>query len=67
MKLREIREQKGIGLNKLAEDLEMSASYLSELERGIQKNPTKQVMEKIAIALNSTVPEIFYDELEVLK
>ncbi|HCW53228.1 MAG TPA: XRE family transcriptional regulator [Clostridium sp.] len=38
----------------------LSPSYISNLENNKKVNPTKMNMEKVAEALNSTVPEIFY-------
>ncbi|WP_242842036.1 helix-turn-helix domain-containing protein [Ruminiclostridium cellobioparum] len=61
MKLRELREAKKIGLNQFAKALELAPSYLSDLETGKKTNPSKDVMERIADALNSTVPEVFYE------
>lgn len=62
MKLRMIREAKSIGLNQLANKVGVTGTYLSYLERGLRNNPSKEVMEKIAEALNETVPSIFYPE-----
>lgn len=38
----------------------LSPSYISNLENNKKVNPTKMNMEKVAEALNSTVPDIFY-------
>ena len=61
-KIKEIRNSKEMTIRELARISEVSASYISELENDIEnkKNPTKEKMEKIAEALQRTVPEIFY-------
>lgn len=60
MELRNIRIKKKIGLNKFARDIGVSPSYLSQLERGLKSNPSKETMEKIATALKKPVQEIFF-------
>jgi len=51
----------------LAEKAEIAPGYLSELENNKDKNPTQAVMERIAKALDSTVPEVFYPPEEKSK
>ncbi len=50
--IRELREQKGIGLNKLARMVGISGPYLSQIESGVRKNPSYDVLNKIADALD---------------
>lgn len=61
-KIKEIRKLKNLSLRELAKKAKVSASYISELENDSEnkKNPTKEMMEKIAEALEKTVPEVFY-------
>lgn len=61
-KIKEIRNSKEMTIRELARVSQVSASYISELENDMEnkKNPTKEKMEKIAEALQRTVPEIFY-------
>ncbi len=47
-----IRKQKGFSLSILAERAGISKSYLSNIERNVNKNPSIQVMEKIAFVLD---------------
>ncbi|OCA87509.1 hypothetical protein A8F94_06475 [Bacillus sp. FJAT-27225] len=54
-RIRQLREEKGISLNKLSEITGISKSYLSFLERGIQKNPSIYILEKLAEALQTEV------------
>jgi XRE family transcriptional regulator, master regulator for biofilm formation len=50
-RIKTIRERKGISINELAQKAEISKSYISSIERDIQKNPSINVLEKIAAAL----------------
>ncbi|MFD2442790.1 helix-turn-helix domain-containing protein [Bacillus sp. CGMCC 1.16607] len=47
----EIRKRRGYSLSQLAELSTISKSYLSNIERNINKNPSIQVIEKIAAIL----------------
>ena len=49
--IRIIREEKGMTLNELATLSGVSKSYISYIERGMQKNPSISVLEKISTAL----------------
>lgn len=62
MKLRQLRENKNIGLNEFARLIGIAPSYLSALEQGKKNNPSKGIMDQIATALDSTVSEVFYSE-----
>ena len=64
MKLREIREEKNIGVNELGRLVGLSPSYISELERGLKTNPSKETMGKIALVLETPVDEIFFEKEE---
>ena len=46
----------------LAERVGITNKYLSQLECGGARNPTKQAMERIAKELNKTVQELFFNE-----
>lgn len=61
-KLKALRIQKGMTLEELAEKSNVSAGYLCHLEKGSRKNPSIEVMEKIAKALNTNIFEIFFNE-----
>lgn len=58
--IKNIRKKKQMTIRNLAESSNVSVGYLSDLENCKTENPTKETMDKIAAALNSTVPEIFY-------
>lgn len=48
----EIRKRRGYTLSELAELANISKSYLSNIERNINKNPSLEIMQKIAKVLN---------------
>lgn len=50
-KIAEIRKQKGYSLTELAELTNISKSYLSNIERNLNKNPSLKVVIKIAKVL----------------
>lgn len=59
-KLKKIREQKGLTIEKLAELANISAGYLCHLENGSRNNPSISVMKNIAKALEVDIAEIFF-------
>ena len=59
-KIEILRKEKGITLAELARLTGLSAGYLCHLEKGSRNNPSLEVMEKIAKALNRSVVEIFF-------
>ncbi len=59
-KIREYRQEKGISMKELAEKSKISIGYLSHLENGSRKNPSTEVMERIANALDASIVEIFF-------
>ncbi len=58
--VRKIRKEKGMTLVKLSELSGVSVGYLCHLEKGSRKNPSIEIMEKISIALNKSITEIFF-------
>ncbi|MDX8362026.1 helix-turn-helix transcriptional regulator [Cytobacillus sp. IB215316] len=57
-KVKEIRIMQGISLSELSKLSGVSKSYLSIIERGIQKNPSIEIICKIAAALNVNVEKL---------
>lgn len=53
-----LRKKKGLTLSELAERSNISKSYLSNIERSINKNPSIHVVEKIAQVLDVDVKNI---------
>ncbi|WP_191565571.1 XRE family transcriptional regulator [Metabacillus idriensis] len=51
-RLRELRQEKGYSISELAELAGVSKSYLSYIERDIQKNPSLQFLQKISFTLD---------------
>ena len=58
--IKNIRKKKQMTVRDLAESSNISVGYLSDLENCKAENPTKETMDKIAVALETTVPELFY-------
>ena len=60
--MRVLREKQGIRLSDLAAETDISIGYLCHLEKGTRKNPSIEIMDKIAKALNKSVSEVFFNE-----
>lgn len=61
-RIREIRRSKGFSLSELAEMAGVSKSYLSYIERNVQKNPSLQFLTKISETLKIEVNELLQPE-----
>ncbi len=61
-KLKIMRLEKGLTLQKLAELSGVSTGYLCHLEKGTRIHPSIEVMEKIAKSLDKTIFEIFFNQ-----
>lgn len=61
-RIKQIRENRKMGLNETAELAGISGSYLSTIENSIKKNPSMKTLEKIASALGVTVDELIKSE-----
>ncbi|MFC0269969.1 helix-turn-helix domain-containing protein [Metabacillus herbersteinensis] len=57
-RLRELRQQKGYSISELAELAGVSKSYLSYIERDVQKNPSLQFLRKIATTLETDIESL---------
>ncbi|MBU7593534.1 helix-turn-helix domain-containing protein [Metabacillus halosaccharovorans] len=57
-RLRELRREKGYSISELAELAGVSKSYLSYIERDVQKNPSLQFLKKIALTLEIEVEDL---------
>lgn len=60
-KLKKIRLEKGMTLDKLSKLTEISSGYLCHLEKGSRRNPSIEVMNRISEALNKSITEIFFE------
>ena len=58
MRIRYLREQKKMTIEDLSFEADINKNYLSDLERG-NRNPTVKLLEKIAMALEITLEELF--------
>ena len=47
-RIKNLREQKGYSITQLAELANISKSYLSQIERNVQKNPSIDFLMKLA-------------------
>jgi XRE family transcriptional regulator, master regulator for biofilm formation len=57
-RIKRLRMLKGYSINELSEKAAVSKSYLSYIERGIQKNPSLHILSRIAKSLNISVEEL---------
>lgn len=64
--IKTIRAIEGVTLENLADKTQLSIGYLSHLENGSRNNPSKETMEKIAMAFKRSVPEVFYPKDEMI-
>ena len=60
--MQQIRKQKGITLTNLSIKTGISIGYLSHLEKGTRKNPSIEMMDKIAKVLEKSVSDVFFTE-----
>ena len=57
-KIKQLREEKGLSLGKLAETAGVSKAYLSQLENNVSKQPSAEILFKIASALGTTIADL---------
>ena len=57
-KIKQLRKDEGLSLNKLAETAGVSKAYLSQLENYPNKQPSAEVLLKIASALGTTIADL---------
>lgn len=57
-KIKKLRLKRGYSINALSDRAGVSKSYLSYIERGIQKNPSLQVLSKLACTLDTNLEEL---------
>lgn len=59
-RIHKLRLEKGYSLSELADKADVAKSYLSNVERNIQSNPSIQFIEKIADALQVSIHTVLY-------
>jgi transcriptional regulator with XRE-family HTH domain len=64
MKLKAIREAKGLTQTELAKRANLTQPFISELENGIKKNPSYLVIQKLARALGVKPSDLLDDATE---
>ncbi|SFK17532.1 DNA-binding transcriptional regulator, XRE-family HTH domain [Halobacillus dabanensis] len=57
-KIRMLRMEKDFSVNEFAKKSGVSKSYISNIERGVQKNPSLIVMGKLAKTLDISLEEL---------
>lgn len=57
-RIRVLRLGKGLSVNEFAKKSKVSKSYISNIERGVQKNPSLIVMNKMAKTLNVPLEDL---------
>lgn len=60
-RIQQLRKSRGLSLSELAERAGVAKSYLSNVERNIQSNPSIQFLEKISEVLKVPVEGIIND------
>jgi XRE family transcriptional regulator of biofilm formation len=61
--INEIRKRRGLTLSELAERANISKSYLSNIERNLNRNPSIHVMGKIALVLDVDLKMLLKTEI----
>lgn len=62
-RVKKYRKEAGMTLTELAERAGVAKSYLSALERNIQKNPSVQFLEKVAVVLGISIDHLIKDNV----
>lgn len=57
-RIKKLRTERGLSLSELADKAGVAKSYLSSIERQIQKNPSVQFLEKISSVLDVPVNDL---------
>ncbi|GAA0489094.1 helix-turn-helix domain-containing protein [Salinibacillus aidingensis] len=65
-RIRSLRESKGYSMTELAKHSGVSKSYISNIERNLQQNPSLQILAKIAQPLDTSVEFLLGIESEEL-
>ena len=61
--LKRLRLSLGLGVNDLSRISEVNASYISAIENGKKNNPSRNVLEKLAQALNVSVEVLLIEKM----
>ena len=58
MELKRLRKEAGLTQRELAERVNVTLGYISHLEKGIRKNPSLDLVERIAAVLDVPIAEL---------
>jgi XRE family transcriptional regulator, master regulator for biofilm formation len=64
LRIRNLREKKGYSISELALKAGISKSYLSQIERNLQVNPSLHLLYKLASTLNVSLDDLIGVEQE---
>jgi XRE family transcriptional regulator, master regulator for biofilm formation len=64
LRIRSLREKKGYSISELAMRAGISKSYLSQIERNLQVNPSLHLLSKLARTLDATLDDLIGVEHE---
>jgi XRE family transcriptional regulator, master regulator for biofilm formation len=67
LRIRSLREKKGYSISELAMRAGISKSYLSQIERNLQVNPSLHLLSKLARTLDATLDDLIGDEQEDIR
>lgn len=60
-RIKHLREQRGYSITELADLADVSKSYLSYIERDLQKNPSLQFLSKLIAPLETSIEYLLGD------
>jgi transcriptional regulator with XRE-family HTH domain len=63
LNLKRLREQKGLSLRDIAKKIDITPSFLSQIENG-KTNPSVATLKNIADALNTTIASLMGEEVQ---
>ncbi|MDZ5473527.1 helix-turn-helix domain-containing protein [Bacillus sp. 31A1R] len=61
-RVKKLRQERKLSLSELAEQAGVAKSYLSSLERNLQRNPSIQFLEKISAVLHVPVDHLIHEQ-----
>lgn len=61
IRIKELRQKKGYSITELARLADVSKSYLSQIERGLQTNPSLQFLYKLSVPLDTDIDYFLKD------
>ncbi|MGP7818715.1 helix-turn-helix domain-containing protein [Niallia sp. 01092] len=63
-RIRYLRQKKGYSISRLAREAGVSKTYLSNLDRGLQNNPSIHFLEKVVKVLGISVDYLISEEFQ---